>query len=338
MAGDRQYANAPHKLFFRSDVVNMIDKAELYRIRGEEDLLNEDEETDSLTDQERAEKDCQESILLRQCANNMLLAYGIAAIYPRFMGSFMRVGLWDFTFSAAPISLWSIVLYSLLPFAMYLYSVKIKRTSKVMLGYCFWLGIDTGLAMGLSILGFFGAIFGETGAYSNSHPFIIKSLAIAINSFSYSFVSSMYGKYGKSYRLQERTDEIPEKNIFSFRLSFLLTVFLSLSLLVIQGFFFAVTESARHWEDHSVQIALMCVVLAIIFKILMGMIREPLLFTARGAWDGIKTILVAGNDGETADDVREKREGVYVATAMVLLLIMGHLAYAAQGFLLIQLM
>ena len=191
----------------------MIDKAELYRIRGEEDLLNEDEETDSLTDQERAEKDFKESIRLRQSANNMLLVYGIAAIYPRFMGSFMRVGLWDFIFSAAPLSLWNIVLYSLLPFAMYLYSVKIKRTSKVMLGYCYWLRIDTGLAMGLSILGFFGAILGET-EFSNSHPFIIKILAIAINSFFYFFVSGMYEKYRKSYRLQEGADGILKKNIF----------------------------------------------------------------------------------------------------------------------------
>ena len=132
----------------------------------------------------------------------MLLAYGIAAIYPRFMGSFMRVGLWDFIFSAAPISLWSIVLYSLLPFAMYLYSVKIKRTSKVMLGYCFGLGIDTGLAMGLSILGFFGAILGAGGEISSSHGYKIKFMAIAINSLSYFLVSNMYGKYRKSYHLQ----------------------------------------------------------------------------------------------------------------------------------------
>ncbi len=84
----------------------MIDKAELYRIRGEEDLLNEDEETDSLTDQERAEKDCQEAIRLRQCANNMLLFYGIATFIPRMISPIIRVGMWDSYFSAYPRSLW----------------------------------------------------------------------------------------------------------------------------------------------------------------------------------------------------------------------------------------
>ena len=288
-----------------------------------------------------------ESAVLRQSANNMLLVYGIAALYPRFMGSFMRIGLWDFIFSAAPISLWSIVLYSLLPFAMYLYSVKIKRTSKVMLGYCFWLGIYTGLALVLSVLGFFGAILGEAGEYPSSNPYIIKILAIAINSFFYFFVSGMYEKYRKSYRLQEGADGILKKNIFSIWFVFfifLLSILLPLSFLYIKELFSEITQPIRYRgykPDYSgeIVVAMMIigVALAIIYKLLKE-IREPLLFIVRGAWGRIKTIFVPENDGKTADDVREVRKELYVATAMVFLLIMGHLIYAAQGFSLIPLM
>ena len=43
-AGDRQYANAPHRLIFRSDVMSGTDETELNRIReAYGDLMNEEE-------------------------------------------------------------------------------------------------------------------------------------------------------------------------------------------------------------------------------------------------------------------------------------------------------
>ena len=120
--------------------MSSADETELNRIRGEDSsLANEEEKTDSLTDQEQAEKDCQEAIRLRQSANNMLLFYGIASFIPRMISPIIRVGMWDSHFSAYPSSLWGMILYSLLPFAMYFYSVKAQSTEKIMIGYSFLL-------------------------------------------------------------------------------------------------------------------------------------------------------------------------------------------------------
>ena len=192
------------------------DDTELNRIRGEDgDFLNEEEETVFLTDQEQAEKDCQEAIRLRQCANNMLLFYGIASFIPRMISPIIRVGMWDSHFSAYPSSLWGMILYSLLPFVMYFYSVKAQRTEKILLGYSFLLRLDIVIAICVEIFQFFTTLSGFA-EFQALYFFRVGFLSLALNSSFYFFISNMHRKYKELYSLQRCIGVASEERVSLF--------------------------------------------------------------------------------------------------------------------------
>ena len=129
----------------------------------------------------------------------------------------------------------------------------------------------------------------------------------------------MYGKYKKSYPLQEKTDEAAPKKTSNFNivLACLFAVFISL--------FFQSTKAFMATGTLSI--------LIIIYLLLKGVWAKML-----SVVKDIDSILISKKDGRDAEDVLEKRKEFYVATVMVFLLIMGHLIYVAQVLLRIQLM